>query len=75
MCVGGSSILGVIILLAKWAFNRFASIDLIPLGFLLMLGIALMCLGWVKALQEMQFYEAMEAEKFEEVSDKKRKIK
>jgi hypothetical protein len=72
MCVGGCSVLSALIFVGTWVYNHFASIDLIPVILLLALGLALICLGWVKALQEMQFYEAVKAEKFEmrHVSDK-----
>jgi hypothetical protein len=64
MCVGGCSILSAIIFFVTWVYNRFASIDLILAILLLALGLALICLGWVKALQQMQFYEAVKAEEY-----------
>src|SRR6266566_5616028 len=70
MCVGGCSILSAFIFFVTWAYNRFASIDWIPRSacwaafLLLALGLALICLGWVKALQQMQFYEAVKAEEY-----------
>jgi hypothetical protein len=64
MCVGGCSILSAVIFFVTWAYNRFASIDWIPSILLLALGLALICLGWVKALQQMQFYEEVEAEEY-----------
>jgi membrane-bound metal-dependent hydrolase YbcI (DUF457 family) len=64
MCVGGCSILSAFIFFVTWAYNRFTSIDLILAILLLTLGLALICLGWVKALQQMQFYEAVRAEEY-----------
>jgi hypothetical protein len=64
MCVGGCSILSAFIFFVTWAYNRFASIDWIPAILLLTLGLALICLGWLKALQQMQFYEAVKAEEY-----------
>ena len=61
MCVGGCSILSAVIWLAKGIFNPPGVIDWIAVGFLPIFGLALICLGWVKALQEMQFYEAVKA--------------
>jgi hypothetical protein len=62
MCVGGCSILSAVIWLAKGIFNPSGVTDWIAVGLLPIFGLALICLGWVKALQEMQFYEAMNAE-------------
>jgi hypothetical protein len=73
MCVGGCSLLSAIIFLIafldtflttfliKRAFSLFTFIDLIAAVLLIVFGLALICLGWVKALQEMQFYEALNA--------------
>jgi hypothetical protein len=65
MCVGGCLILSAFIFFVEWAYNRFGSLDWIPFALFLVFGVALICLGWVKALQEMQFYEAVNTEKFE----------
>lgn len=62
MCVGGCSTMSALILFGTWIFNRSAA--WIAAVLLLILGVALICLGWVKALQQMQFYEAVKAEKF-----------
>jgi hypothetical protein len=74
MCVGACSLLSAIIFLItfldtflttfliKWAFSLFTFVDLIAVVLLIVFGLALICLGWVKALQEMQFYEAVKAE-------------
>jgi hypothetical protein len=62
MCVGGCSVLSAVIWLAKGIFNASGVIDWIAVGLLPIFGLALICLGWVKALQEMQFYEALNAE-------------
>ena len=62
MCVGGCSILGALIWLAKGIANPSGVIDWIAVILLLIFGTASVCLGWVKALQEMQFYEALNAE-------------
>jgi hypothetical protein len=62
MCVGGCSILSAIIWLANGIFNPSGVIDWIAVILLLIFGAASICLGWVKALQEMQFYEAMNTE-------------
>jgi hypothetical protein len=62
MCIGACSILSAVIWLAKGIFNPSGVIDWIAVGLLLIFGTASICLGWVKALQEMQFYEAMNAE-------------
>jgi|SRR6516164_3158863 hypothetical protein len=64
MCVGGCSALSAFIWLAKVLCNRFAVVDWVPFGLLLAFGTASICLGWVKGLQEMQFYEALKAEDY-----------
>jgi hypothetical protein len=76
MCVGACSLVSAIIFLItfldtfvttfliKWAFSLFTFIDLIAAVPLVVFGLALICLGWVKALQEMQFYEAVNAEEY-----------
>ena len=76
MCVGACSLLSAIIFLIafldtflttfliKRAFSLFTFIDLIAAVLLIVFGLALICLGWVKALQEMRFYEAVKAEKY-----------
>jgi TRAP-type C4-dicarboxylate transport system permease small subunit len=48
------------------SFSLFTFIDLIAAVLLIVFGLALICVGWVKALQEMQFYEAMSAERYPE---------
>jgi len=64
MCVGGCSVLSAFIFFVKWGLDGFASTDGMMLFFVffLILGVALICLGWVKALQEMQLYEALSRE-------------
>jgi len=61
MCIGGSCSLSAVIWLIKWGCNPPAKINLIAAILLLAFGAASICLGWVKALQEMQFYEAANA--------------
>jgi hypothetical protein len=62
MCVGGCSVLSAMIWLAKGFFSQSGVIDWLAVGPLSIFGLALICLGWVKALQEMQFYEALNRE-------------
>ena len=66
MCIGGCSFVSALILLGKWSLDKYwhnsVAIDLIAVILLLIFGAASICLGWVKALQEMQFYEAVNAE-------------
>jgi hypothetical protein len=59
MSVGGCSVLSAVIWLGKGIFSPSGVVDWIAVGLLLIFGLALICLGWVKALQEMQFYEAV----------------
>jgi putative Mn2+ efflux pump MntP len=59
MCVGACSFLSAVIWLAEGIFNPSNVIDWIAVGLLPVFGLVLICLGWVKALQEMQFYEAI----------------
>jgi hypothetical protein len=67
MCTGGCSGLSALIFLGKWLLDKLAwhssvAIDWRAGLLLLTFGAASICLGWVKALQEMQFYEAVDAE-------------
>ncbi len=58
MCVGGCSLLSsLVILLPLWVFWRSVP-GLLVLG-LFVLGVSLVCLGWVKAMQQLQFYQAI----------------
>jgi hypothetical protein len=63
MCVGGCSVLSAVPLFVVWMCN-FAAVNVIAAILFLIFGGALISLGWVKALQEMQFYEAMKAENY-----------
>jgi hypothetical protein len=57
MCVGSCGLLSSLILLPLWLFWRSVP-GLLVVG-LFLLGVALICLGWVKAMQQLQFYQAI----------------
>jgi hypothetical protein len=69
MCVGGCSALSALFLFVTLMCN-FAAVNVVAAILFLILGGALISLGWVKALQEMQFYEAMKAENYPEIKDR-----
>jgi hypothetical protein len=71
MCIGGCSYLSALIWLIKWGCNLSVTMNLIAAILLLAFGIASICLGWVKALQEIQFYQALRAGNYFEKSEKK----
>jgi hypothetical protein len=74
MCIGGCSFVSALIFVGKWSLDKWVwhssvRFDWIAAILLLAFCAASICLGWVKALQEMQFYEAVNAVRVREASD------
>lgn len=64
ICVGGCSLLSALILFGCWVSNYSAIAETAVLKIAIMLfllGLSLICLGRIKAMQQMQFYEAIRA--------------
>jgi hypothetical protein len=70
MCIGGCSGLSALIWLVKWGCNHSATMNLRAVILLLAFGIASICLGWVKALQEMQFYQVLKTGNYTEKKER-----
>jgi hypothetical protein len=58
MCIGACALLGALFVLIHW-FRHPSGSDIVLFIAGLVFGIALICLGRLKAMQEMQFYQAM----------------
>jgi hypothetical protein len=63
MCVGVCSVVSSLILFANWFSRRLCDavppVPVLLVISLFLLGVFLVCLGWIKAMQQLQFYQAI----------------
>jgi hypothetical protein len=64
MCVGASLILSAGFIAVHWCRSERQFLDVVLFFSCLVLGIALIVLGRLKAMQEMQFYQAMKKQRY-----------
>jgi hypothetical protein len=65
MCMGGCLAVSAFILLVQIRFNEWSlAVDISILILLSLFAFCLICLGWIKGMQEMQFYQSIYDEGF-----------
>lgn len=68
MCIGASLILGAVFIAVHWLRSGWQFLDGVLFFSCLVFGLALICLGRLKAMQEMQFYQAMKKQNYPRIS-------
>jgi len=62
MCVGACLLLSALIFFVQLFFHSSVAIDLVTCIVFFLLAVGLICLGWIKGMQEMQFYQSIHEE-------------
>ena len=66
MCVGGCLALSALIFAVELVLNHSSVVDRVIFILSFLLAVCLVCLGWIKGMQEMQFYQSIHDENFPE---------